>query len=137
MAQSGTLGLKDEDHQALPSQSDDVDRALSPHAVLIENVPGFVQGKNSALPIIKENLAEVNRRHGTHYKLSSRLLDAAEFGVPQHRRRAIVIALRDGADPAWPVITHRDHPMRAWDALQDVCPKETPNPSGKYASLLA
>ena len=134
---TGTLGLKDEGtERCLLSLMMLIERFL-PHTLLIVNVPGFAQGKSSALlPVIEENLAAVNRRYGTHYKVSSRVLDAADFGVPQRRRRAIVVALRNGAEPAWPIVTHRDHPVRAWDALQDVHPEKTPRPSGQYARLL-
>ena len=109
---------------------------LLPHAILIENVPGFVKGNRSALPILEERLAAVNCRSGTRYRLACRVLNAAEFGVPQRRRRAIVIAFRSGADPIWPAATHHDRPVRAWDALHDVSPTTPPAPSGRFAGLL-
>ena len=46
------------------------------------------------------------------------------------------MALRNGAEPQWPGATHRDRPVRAWDALRDVRPRMTPNPGGRYARLL-
>ena len=110
---------------------------LLPHALLIENVPGFVKGDRSALPLLEELLAGVNSRSGTRYKLSYRVLNSAEFGVPQRRRRAIVIAFRNGANSAWPGVTHRNCPVRAWDALHDVRPETPPAPSGRFAGLLS
>ena len=134
-ARTGSLGLDDERAGCLQGLVMLIERFL-PHAVLIENVPGFVTGGSSALPFLEERLAEVNRRSGTRYKLSHRVLDAAELGVPQHRRRAIVATLRDGEDLAWPATTHLDRPVRAWDALRGVRPKDVPAPSGRFAGLL-
>ena len=134
-ARTGALGLTDHRADCLRGLMTLIERFL-PHAVLIENVPGFVKGGSSALPFLQERLAEINRRSGISYKLSHRVLDAADLGAPQRRRRAFVIVLRNGEAPAWPSVTHRDRPVRAWDALQDVRPGTTPAPSGRFAGLL-
>ena len=134
-SQTGARGLGDDRAGTLHGLLMLIERLL-PHAILIENVPEFVKGSRSALPILEERLAAVNCRSGTRYKLSCRVLNAAEFGVPQRRRRAIVIAFRSGADPAWPAATHRDRPTRAWDALHDVRLATPPAPSGRFAGLL-
>ena len=134
-ARTGALGLTDHRADCLQGLMTLIERFL-PHAVLIENVSGFVNGASSALPFLREHLAEINRRSGACYKLSYRVLDAAEFGAPQRRRRAIVIALRSGEAPAWPPLTHRDRPVRAWDALRDVRLGVPPAPSGRFAGLL-
>ena len=134
-SQTGALGLSDNRADCLQGLMTLIERFL-PHAVLIENVPGFVRGGSSALPFLERNLAEVNRRCGTSYKLSHRVLDAAELGVPQRRRRAIIIVLRNGGDLTWPATTHRGRPMRAWDALRGDRPKAAPAPSGQFAGLL-
>ena len=134
-ARTGALGLNDDRTNCLDSLLALIDRFL-PHAVLIENVPGFVTGGSSTLPFLEERLAELNRRSGTRYTVSHRVLDAAELGVPQRRRRAIVVALRCGGEPEWPEVTHGDRPVRAWDALRCLRPATAPAPSGRFAGLL-
>lgn len=136
-SRSGALGMRDEGtRRRLEGLMTLVDRFL-PRALLIENVPGFVKGERSALSLVRERLAAANDRCGTRYRLSHRVLNVAEYGIPQRRRRAIVVALRDGADFAWPAATHHDRPVRAWDALRGIRPMTVPKPSGRFANLLA
>lgn len=134
-ARTGALGLNDDRTSCLNGLLTLIERLL-PHAVLIENVPGFAKGGSSALPLLQERLAAVNHRSDTRYRLSHRVLDAADFGVPQRRRRAIVVVLRNGEALDWPAATHRDRPVRAWDALRGVRPEAAPAPSGQFAGLL-
>lgn len=134
-SRSGALGLVDRRMDCLQGLMMLVERFL-PHALLIENVPAFAKGKSSAMPFLRERLADVNMRYGTRYRLSSRTFNAVEFGVPQRRRRAIVVALRSGKGLEWPNVTHDDRPVRAWDALKGVKPKATPALSGRFAGLL-
>lgn len=106
-----------------------------PKCMFIENVGGFVQGRTSALAYLEEALAGINLRNGTRYRLQWRVLNAASFGVPQNRERAIIVARRDGEDFAWPKPTHQK-PVRAADALNGVRPQHLPRSSGYWADLL-
>jgi DNA (cytosine-5)-methyltransferase 1 len=108
-----------------------------PHVILIENVPGFVMGRGSAVEIILDELGRINAHHGTEYSLDPRILDADDFGVPQRRRRAILVARRDGLAFAWPKPTHNNRRVRAWDALYDAKPKRLPIAKGQWSELLA
>ena len=135
-ARTGALGLSDNRSTACLNGLLTLIERFLPHAVLIENVPGFVKGRGSALPFLEERLAAVNRGADTCYRLSQRVLDAADFGVPQRRRRAIIVLLRNGEAFDWPAATHRDRPIRAWDALRGVRPEAAPTPSGQFAGLL-
>ena len=65
-------------------------RALRPGAVLMENVPGVAAevGPRS-LSFFLETLVD----YGYGYDQS--VLNACDFGVPQHRRRYVLLALRD------------------------------------------
>lgn len=107
-----------------------------PRAILIENVAGFVTGKTNALPYLRGFLGQLNNFSGTSYSATYRLVDAANYGVPQHRRRAIVVAFRDGQDFQWPEYTHTERPVRAWDALGDLRVVDPPQAVGKWADLL-
>jgi len=60
---------------------------------LIENVSGFLVGKNNAAPIIEAAFGEINAAKKTRYRLLTWVVDAADYGVPQHRRRAIAVAV--------------------------------------------
>jgi DNA (cytosine-5)-methyltransferase 1 len=61
-------------------------RALRPHAVLLENVPGLGRDQRS------KRLATALR--GLGYASREYRVNAVDFGVPQRRKRFIVLALR-------------------------------------------
>src|SRR4029450_11831444 len=88
-------GRADERAAPLFAFLDLIDRLL-PKAVLMENVEGFLRGRHSVVAGMTSALDEINSRHGTFYEVEGQAIDAADFGVPQHRRRAIMVALRDG-----------------------------------------
>ena len=45
----------------------------------------------------------------TRVRVDARVLDAFQFGVPQHRARLILVGLRDGGEFEWPEPSERDH----------------------------
>lgn len=61
-------------------------RAFMPKAVLLENVPGLARDQRF------QTLTSVVERLGYSYNVFK--LDAADFGVPQRRRRLVVLAIR-------------------------------------------
>jgi DNA (cytosine-5)-methyltransferase 1 len=132
---TGRAGMADDRGKTIHGLLNLVERFL-PQVLLLENVVGFVQGAGSALPAIKERLDDVNRRRRTSYKLQHVALDAADYGVPQHRRRAIAIACHDGQQLQWPAPTHREAPMRCWDAIGTLAEPCPPRCTGRWASLL-
>ncbi len=50
----------------------------------------------------------VGRLRAQGYKVEWKVLNAADYGAPTHRRRLFVIARRDGAPIIWPEPTHGD-----------------------------
>ena len=133
-AERGRSGLADPRSKCLGAFLELAERFL-PHVILIENVPGFVKGKTSVLESIEKALLGINRRQRTKYRLEHRILNAADFGVPQRRQRAILIARRDGQKVTWPSATHKK-PIRVFDALWGVRLDATPQASGYWGGLL-
>lgn len=113
--------------QAMKGVNDDRSKCLDgflalvgvflPRVLLIENVQGFVTGKTSAISKVTKALAKINRDHRVSYKLQSWVVDAADYGVPQHRRRAILFAERSGLQLQLPAPTHHAQRATAWDAI--------------------
>ena len=134
-SRTSRIGLADDRSDCLNGFLDLAETFL-PRVILLENVTGFAQGAIAALPEIERSLDRINRRWGTHYRPEVRVLDAASFGVPQHRRRAIIVALRDGGQLAWPTATHDKAPVRTWDAIGHISVAAPPVPVGKWADLL-
>lgn len=65
---------------------------FQPRGFLFENVRGLLQAnKGRDWLIIRDSFASLG------YTMNYRLLDAADYGVPQHRERLIVVGLRDGS----------------------------------------
>ncbi len=129
------VGLEDKRSDSINGLLGLVERFL-PRAILIENVTGFVQGPVEALSWVERSLGRINARRGTSYRAETRVIDAASFGVPQHRRRAIIVALRDGEGFHWPAPTHDHAPVRAWDAIGSLKIAHAPPAVGKWAGLL-
>ncbi len=129
--------------------------AALPEAMLLENVKGLiatrkhVTHRHEGLDVLRSGLQRINRRHGTHYAPISLVLDAADYGVPQHRQRVFVFAARDGSGLTLPPITHGpvdpelsthlDRYATAWDALGDLDDPDFDDdllPLGKWGGLL-
>lgn len=134
-AASGRKGMRDPRAKTVDATIELIDKFL-PRAVLMENVLGFVQGQHSALDYLKQAMLKISQSNAVTYSVNWRLLNAADFGVPQNRRRVIIVILRDDVTFDWPEPTHGDRPITAFEALSDVTPKEVPIAAGKWASLL-
>jgi DNA (cytosine-5)-methyltransferase 1 len=124
----------------------------TPAAFLLENVEGLAyRGKDEGLRLLLDAIEGVNKRTKSKYRPTMQVVMAADYGVPQLRKRFIMIAARDGTEFTFPKPTHaapqleqatlfdRLPPYRtAWDALADVGPDEGEDVAvrGRWAELL-
>ena len=127
-------------------------RDVKPRAFLLENVPGLrYRGKDEGQRLITEAIEAINKETGTSYCLTSAVVNAADFGVPQQRRRLFVVGSREGNDFRFPDATHgpgtgnggstsRVRPaLTAWDAIGDLDSVESDpvlTVRGKWGGLL-
>lgn len=110
-------------------------RAKKPRFFLAENVKGLTTLERGA--VLKMILSDFE---SIGYRVSWRVLNAADFGVPQHRHRIIIIGVRqdDGTVLDFPMPTHADplinpkFPLKKWvsigKALSSIPePEDAPN----------
>lgn len=78
---------------------------VKPRQFLMENVKGFYQS-----PYRDE---VVNELEGLGYNVEFRLLNSADYGVPQSRQRVFIWGIRNDIDALhqWPFPTHKDNPV--------------------------
>lgn len=91
-------------------------RAASPLVFVIENVDRFARSPEFALL-----LEEVASGSLGDYRLEWAVLNAADYGVPQRRKRTIIIGSRAG-QPAMPPPTHSKLPAagtKPWATVRD------------------
>jgi len=146
-----TPGLKD----ARAATIDEFFRVLNdtlPRAVVLENVSGLATSKsNSPIARIEKYFNEINHSNKTKYCPVILNLNAADYGVPQARKRVFIIAERAGREFRMPSPTHAcaqssethnivSQPLNtAWDAIGDL---DSPNRdsqlilTGKWADLV-
>lgn len=117
--------------------------------IIFENVRGMLTARGpsgepgEALAIIRQNLAD----YGYHTEV--RLINAADYGVPQRRVRLIIIGFRDTAEPVFPQPTHEKKQsdalslLKPWQTLGDLLETLGPpnrdeiiRPKGKMAERL-
>ncbi len=109
----------DDARNALPALAAAI-AVIRPRAALIENVPGLVE-RAPGRPVLESFLRQT-RAMG--YVDTVRVVDAADFGAPTHRRRAFIALVRGTAPFAFPAPTHgpgtpRPH-VTVRDAIADL-----------------
>jgi DNA (cytosine-5)-methyltransferase 1 len=112
--------------------------ALRPRAFLFENVPGLLFKNHSA---VFDSFCRRVRAEG--YRVSYQVLNAADFGVPQARRRLFVVGVRGDRHFEFPSASFSEDRYRSarWafaDLDRTVNPPERDERlTGKYSSLLS
>lgn len=83
-------------------------RDLKPEVFLIENVAGLAyKKKNEGLELLRSTIESINDEYGTDYSFEHKLLNAADYGVPQERERVFIIGHRGGKVFEFPEPTHQ------------------------------
>ncbi|MBU0608414.1 MAG: DNA cytosine methyltransferase, partial [Armatimonadetes bacterium] len=104
-----------------------------PKVAFLENVHGIsYSGKEEGFRLLADLVEDINRTEGTAYRISWKVLNAADYGIPQARTRFIMIAHREGGEFSFPPATHRESGtatlgfdcaaahVTAWDAIGDI-----------------
>ncbi|WP_225438359.1 DNA cytosine methyltransferase [Candidatus Frankia nodulisporulans] len=91
---------------------------LRPRAVLMENVPDM--GLGDDFQTVRRIVGDLER---WGYATEVKIIDTSKFGVPQHRRRLMLLGRRDGSSFDWPA--QDEHPqVTVADAIGDLPPLE-------------
>lgn len=107
-------GLRDEfdERKELWQAYVDVVLKVKPRAVLMENVPDMALGDDFH---VVRRIVDMLERVG--YSTNLRLVDAWRYGVPQHRKRLILLARLDGDAFTWP---EPGEPVSVREAIADL-----------------
>lgn len=79
----------------------DIIKKIKPKAFVFENVTGLMSAKNTDGDKIVELLQTEFKK--IDYKVSLKILNAADYGVPQKRRRVIIVGLNNNKEFSFPV----------------------------------
>lgn len=111
-------------------------RALKPKFIVMENVKGILTMDNGAY---LQNVLTLLREAG--YNADYRLVNMANFGVPQIRERVIILGNRLGLSVDFPKSDHSDNPddnlapwVDCWSVLEDLVPMGD-NPEFNHVAL--
>lgn len=129
---NGARGLLDQRSDTIGDYVDAI-RTLRPRAFLLENVQGFIGA--GGLRALQDRLEKISS--GLKYTLHCHLLNAADYGVPQKRKRVFVVGLLGEESFEFPEATHALQHSSAWDALHLVgSVDEDLTVKGRWAALL-
>lgn len=98
---------------------------IKPAFIMMENVPGLaIKGKKLFTPVI-------NKFKKIGYNIEYRVLEVADYGVPQNRKRLVVLGAL-GKDISIPPATHSEHTepgKQKWRTVRDAI-SHLPEPIG-------
>ncbi len=86
---------------------------IRPRYFVMENVPNLLTAENS---YFKKEIVDLFRAKG--YSLEADTLNASDYGVPQNRRRAVIIGKR--GESVLPMPTPLGYTVSIWDAISDL-----------------
>lgn len=89
---------------------------VQPKYFVMENVPNLLTAEKG---YFKKEIEEMFRKLG--YILNSDVLNAADYGVPQNRRRAVIIGKKADDDKEKVTLPHKvQKKVTIWDAISDL-----------------
>lgn len=91
----------------------EVVRLVKPKYFVMENVPNLLTAESG---FFKNEITELF--NGLGYSLTPGVLNAADYGIPQNRRRAVIIGKLNGGAPALPLTLSEK--VTVWDAIEDL-----------------
>ena len=112
----------DDDRKELWRAFLDIVLKIRPRAALMENVPDMALGDDFL--VVRTIVDELE---GVGYYTQVRLVDAWKYGVPQHRKRLMILARRDVAKFQWPDVQPQ---VSLRDAIGDLPVLPDDNPVG-------
>jgi DNA (cytosine-5)-methyltransferase 1 len=96
-------------------------KEIKPRAFLLENVAGLVSKRHTSYFELK-----MAKLQDLGYEIDYQVLNAADFGVPQERRRVIAIGIRDEA-PEFPCATHGPNTKRDYVPAREILAGDPPD----------
>lgn len=79
---------------------------IKPKAFVFENVTGLLSAKNSngekILSLLQSSFKDIG------YTISTKVVNAADYGVPQRRKRVLIVGLNNNQEFSFPVPTHNE-----------------------------
>ena len=106
--------------------------AIKPKAFIVENVSGMIRANYRHL-LNKQ----IRKFKGLGYKIKLDILNAAEYGVPQERRRIFIVGIRSDFDIEFefPSPTHGPGTGKSFKTIRSAIGDLPPWPKGDYYDL--
>ena len=137
---SGT-GLPERDERnELTISYIDLAIALKPKIIFLENVKGMLsamRGRRRYTDILQERLENAG------YQIQSKVVNCAEYGVPQIRERLVLVAVNPAYEFVWPAPKYFEHP-KPWqrrfttvgDVISDLMDEATYDPAFSHVPMV-
>lgn len=98
---------------------------FKPKFFLFENVPGMITAKNGGIfEMIGKDFASIRYKLLFDEEGLISVHNALDFGVPQNRKRYIILGIKDGEKIEYPVFKHKSNNglLTTYDAISDLPP---------------
>jgi DNA (cytosine-5)-methyltransferase 1 len=106
-------------------------KLVNPKAFIVENVIGMTFGANKV--VLNDQLS----RYGSNYRVKYAVLNARDFGVPQNRRRVLIVGIRNDIpfEYDFPTPTHGPGRKKPFKTQRDALSGLPMNPPAKNYNI--